>query len=143
MTLVAEKPKRTPKREELAEFGYVLDELMARYRIRSRTSLSKLLGEADYPVSQPMISYYMLGDYEIPARFVVKTIQVMEERHGAPIAGEDRSRLLKAWWESKPPEERAAIEEIYGSAGGPEVTAEDLEDAVDAEARREERHEEE
>lgn len=142
MTLVAERPKRTPKRTDYIEFGDVLDVLLRKYKIRSQTNLSRLLTEGGHPVSQTMISYFMLGDYDIPARFVVRVVGILKARGASQ---EDIERLMMAWWESKPAEERDAIADIYRLTGSeaPEVTAEDLEDAADAEARREARLERE
>lgn len=134
---------RKEKRTDYIEFGYVLDELIRKYRIRSQTQLSREVEKGGYPVSQSMISYFMLGDYEIPARFVVKVIEVMHDRQSRlgidhQALAEDTERLLRAWWNSKPPEERHAIAQIYRMSGSPDVTAEDLEDTLNIEVKREE-----
>jgi hypothetical protein len=134
MALLASKQRRSPKRTDLTEFGYVLEQMISKYRVRSRTQMAKRISDEGYPVSQPMLSYYMLGDHDVPAKLVMKVLTVLK------LTPEDRDNLLEAWWATKPEEERQIVSRLCDLIRHNVPTAADEEDANEYRRQRETRH---
>lgn len=106
MVLMAERQRR-PKRTETTKFGRAWDSLARLRGVRTQQQMADKLHVVGYPTSQPMISYYMLGDPLPPARLVIKIIEALD------LDLEEQRQLARAWRVSLPVEEREALAIVW------------------------------
>lgn len=99
--------KRSPSEAEPTEFGWLLQLLMRKRRIKTATALSVSLKGDGYPISQQMISRYINGQSKVPLGFVSQIIKTLGLDEG------DQSALSNRWAETLPEEERAVIMRVW------------------------------
>lgn len=103
--------QRKPKRDMYSEFGEIYDEMLRKYplgdRVKTQTEMSKRLKAVGHPISQTSVSNAMFNDYEVTPKFVLKSLEVFQPEQA------DAERLLNAWWQDRPKDQREAMVAIY------------------------------
>lgn len=91
--------------EGYTRFGWYLEELMGRHRIRGQRELARILREGGYPIQQPAISKMMRGESEAKSAFNSALIEILgldeaEAKEYATMAAVVQADKRRLSWEN-------------------------------------------